>query len=272
MTLDALDPRSVVGKIAAITEVLATANGSIGLSEIARLSCVSKSTTYRLLGDLVTWGIVERNADRYRLGGHLYDLGLRAPARRRLRDSALPFMEDLFVASGHTVHLAVLDVDELLYVERITGHQSVPTPSHVADRMPLHCTATGKILLAFSPPELFNAVVARGLERRTNQTIDDPDALAIELAEIRRVGISLERDELVDGFSSIAAPLHALAGPIAGAISVTTATDRLDVHRSARLLQKACLGVNRRLGGPTTWPPTPRLNGERASDRLAVAQ
>ncbi|HET6663016.1 MAG TPA: IclR family transcriptional regulator, partial [Acidimicrobiales bacterium] len=174
---------SVLGKVRSILDSLAD-GGVLGLSELARRSGVAKPTVHRLCGELIDWGVVERSGDAFRLGPKLFELGGRVPGRRQFREAALPFVEDLFVATGQTVHLAVLDGHDVFYIERLTGRRFRPAPSAVADRLPLHCTATGKCLLAFGPPELLDAVVASGLPARTERSITDGAELAAELDRV----------------------------------------------------------------------------------------
>lgn len=200
------DLNSVVGKVRVIVEALAD-NGRLGLSELARASHVAKPSVHRICQELIGWGVVERAGDGFRLGAHLFELGQRVPARRLLRDTALPFMEDLFLSTRQTAHLSVADGLDIVYVERITGRQSDRVPSVVAGRMPTHCTATGKCLLAFGLPERVKAIVERGLEPMTRYSIASASALRQDLAGVRRRGFAIEREELKIGYASVAAPV-----------------------------------------------------------------
>ena len=238
---------SVVGKVRRILDALGDGD-VLGLSELARRSALAKPTVHRLCGELVEWGVVERAGDAFRLGPKLFELGGRVPGRRHLRDAALPFVEDLFVATGQTVHLAVLDGLEVIYVERLTGRRFEPAPSAVADRLPLHCTATGKCLLAFGPPELLDAVIAGGLAARTRRSITDGDALVAELARVRRDGTATEQGEVSDGHVSVGAPVFALGDRIAGAISVTGQEGVVDMEQCRTLVRLTAGGLSRRLG------------------------
>lgn len=239
---------SVLGKVAKILDVMATSGGRIGLSELARGAGLSKATTYRLCQDLTRWGVVERTGDSFRLGSKLFELGQRVPTRRFLRDAALPFLEDLFVATRQTIHLAVLEGDHVLYVEKLDGRHSVPPPSEVAGRVPLHCTATGKCLLAFSSPDLVARTFSRGLKAQTASSITDPVLLADELKRVRTEGIALERGEFVDGFASVAAPIFGLGEILVGALAVTSSIDRLQPDAVIPLVRDAASGASWKLG------------------------
>ena len=245
---------SVVAKIRRILDALAD-GGVLGLSELARRSGLAKPTVHRLCAELVAWGVVERAGDAFRLGPKLFELGARVPGRRHLREAALPFVEDLFVATGHTVHLAVLDGLEVIYLERLTGRRFSPAPSSVADRLPLHCTATGKCLLAFGPPELLDEVIAGGLAARTSRSITDGEALASELDRVRRDGTATELGEVSDGHVAVGAPIFELGHRIAGALSVTGHEGSVDLEQVRVLVRLTAGALSRRLGASTLPVP-----------------
>lgn len=241
------DVPSVVGKVRNILDALAD-GGVLGLSELSRRSGVAKPTVHRLCSELVEWGVVERAGDAFRLGPRLFELGGRVPGRRNLREAALPFVEDLFVATGQTVHLAVLDGLEVIYLERLTGRRFSPAPSSVADRLPLHCTATGKCLLAFGPPELLDEVIAGGLPARTGQSITDGAVLVEELGRVRQDGTATERGEVSEGHVAVGAPIFELGDRIAGALSVTGQEGVVDLEQVRTLVRLTAGGLSRRLG------------------------
>lgn len=240
---------SVLGKVRAIIETLAAERHPIGISSLARKSGVPKASAHRLCRALAAWGVVEQVDAGLQLGARLFELGQRVPGRRHLRDAALPFMEDLFVATSQTVHLAVLDAGEVLYVERIIGRRSDKTPSSVAARMPSYCTATGKCLLAYSDRDVAIDICTRGLIPRTPYTITSPRLLLSQLSSVRRKGFAIEQEEMVTGFASIAAPVFQLGNSVLAAISITSATRNFDVERLLPPLRTATRALSRQLGG-----------------------
>jgi len=242
-------PASVLGKVAVLLDAFGPETNEMGLNELARATGLPKATVHRLAGELVAAGFLERSGTNYALGPHLFELGQRVPRRRLLREAALPFLEDVFVATRETVHLAVVDGLEVVYVERIAGHRSPEIPSAVAGRLPLHCTATGKALLANGPAELLTGVLAAGLERRTPFTIVVPALLVEELAKVRTSGIAFEREETRISFVSVAAPVFGRKGQVLAAISVTGPRQRLDPVSSAGVVRLAARGLTRVLAG-----------------------
>lgn len=244
-----LDPNSVLGKVEAILDALAEDGTTVGLSALARSSGVPKATVHRICADLVTWGVVERSGDGFRLGARLFELGSRVPSRRGLRELALPYLEELLVACGHSIHLAVPLPDAMLYLDKLMVHRSTPTPSEVASRAPLHATATGKAVLAFGEPALTHDLLSGPLERFTPRTLVDPADLAHDLGETRARGYSVEREEFAEGYASMGAPLIGLGGRVMGAVAVTTAVDELDVARTSAALIATTTQISERLGG-----------------------
>lgn len=222
--------------------------GVAGVSQLARHTGVAKGSVHRLAGDMVDHGLLERAGDGYRLGPKLFELGSRVPGRRQFREAALPFLEDLWHASNQTVHLAVLDGTEVMYVERLVVDRSNEVPSVVAGRFPLHCTATGKCLLAFGPPELLEQVTAQPLPALTDASITAIDGLSAELDRVRSEGVAFEVGEVVDGVRSVAAPVWELGDSLAGAISATGPVEDFPTEQVTTLVRLAASGLSHRLG------------------------
>ncbi|MET1000881.1 MAG: IclR family transcriptional regulator, partial [Acidimicrobiia bacterium] len=197
---------------------------------------------------LVDAGILEREDGQLELGLRLFELGQLVPRQRTLRDAALPFMEDLFEATHETVHLAVLDGIEILYVEKIMGHRRVRSPSRVAGRMPLYCTAVGKAILAFSPPELLDRVIEAGLRPRTPYTIVSANLLRESVAEVARTRVAFDREESLLGLGCAAAPVFGPHHELVGALSVSGSTSRIEPDRMATAVKTASLSLSRVLG------------------------
>src|SRR5690349_12370514 len=148
------DTTSVLGKVMAVLSSFTVDDHGVSLAELARRTGLAKGTLHRVLADLVEVRLLDRTAGGYRLSGQLFQLGMRASVERQLLEVATPFMEDLYERTHETVHLGVLEGQEVVYVAKIGGHRQVRSPSRIGGRMPLHCTAIGKALLANSPREL----------------------------------------------------------------------------------------------------------------------
>ena len=219
------------------------------LGSIVRATALPPATVHRLLAELVGWGGLERSGrGTYRVGLRLWQLGALAPASRRLRDAALPYLEDLYEATHHVVHLAVLDGLEVLYVEKLSARPedvSVFVVSEVGRRLPPHATGPGKVLLAYSPQKVVDRVVAAGLPRLTPHTITDPARLSAALAEIRRTGVCLSRDEMTMGASSVAAPISGPERCVIAAVSVVLPSRVGNLATLVPAVRAACIGIGR---------------------------
>lgn len=175
----------------------------------------------------------------------LFELGQQVPQQRDLREAAAPFLADLFEATHETVHLAVPDGVEVVYVQKIDGRRGPPTPSRVGGRMPAYCTGVGKALLAHAPPERLAEVVAAGLAPRTRRTVTMPGRLAADLAAVRERGVATEFEESAPGICCVAAPVLGADGHAIAAVSITGWVTRLDPARLGPAVRTAALGISR---------------------------
>lgn len=246
-----LDRSTVLGKVQAIFEAF-TVDDDLGLVELVQRTGLPKGTVYRVANDLVEWGVLERTKGRYTLGVRMFELGMRVPRQRVLRDAALPFMDDLYQATREVVHLGVLQDGEVLYLEKLMGHRRVSAPSRVAGRMPLHCTGLGKVLLAFSAPDLAEQVVRNGLEHRTPHTIVTPGVLRAQLDRVKETGLAYEREESQLGLGCVAAPVFGGGNRLVAAMSVAAPTSRYSPERLASAVLSTTRGLSRYLGASGT--------------------
>lgn len=219
------------------------------LDELAQRSGLPRSTAHRLTGQLTKHHALERSPNGWRLGIRLFELGQLVPRPQRLRDAAVAYMGDLYELTHETVQLAVLDGPNVVYIEILSGHHKVPTPSRRGGRMPAHCTAVGKVLLAFSH-DLGAAMLASHapLSRRTPNTVTDVEALMHELREVRRDGLAFDREEAAVGLTCVAAPILATSGCADAALSVSMAArGALTPSRVAPAVRVAARALTRQL-------------------------
>ncbi len=242
------EPIAVLRRAFELLGVLSAGPGDcLSLAEIARRSALPKTTALRLLTSLVQLDAVERIGAGYQLGGRLFEFGERVPQRRYLREAALPFMGDLYEVTHETVHLAVLEGTDVLYVERILGHRTQPRPpSRVGGHLPAYCTGVGKALLAFTPEATKLLIAESPLVARTRYTIVDPNLLLAELRMIRESGIAHDKEESMLGIHCVAAPIL-LDGTAVAALSVSGSTDRIALDRVESAVKTAALGLRRQL-------------------------
>jgi IclR family KDG regulon transcriptional repressor len=216
------------------------AGAGLGVSELARRTGLSKSTAFRVLGMLERNKMVERIGTGYRLGARLQELGRAAnsPQQDHVRDLLMPYVIELFEVTRHTVHLAVLQGLDVLYLAKLYGHRTVGVPSRIDGRLPATCTGVGKALLAYSPNDAAKSL-ALPLRQLTPYSILDADALTLELAEVRSVGVATERDESRIGVQCVAAPVLGRNGRPWAALSVSAPTSS-DLRAATSSLRQVC--------------------------------
>jgi DNA-binding IclR family transcriptional regulator len=238
--------RSVTSKVVSLLSAFSSDAQELSLNGLARRSDLPLSTAYRLASELVESGILERESrGSYRIGLRLWEIGSLAPRGLTIRDTALPFMQELHKTTQENVHLAVLDGYEALYVTKISGHRSITSKARIGQRLPLHATGVGKVLLAFSPRSLFREILARGLTPYTPRTIVAPGQLSKALAEIRRTGIAFSREELTLGAVSVASPVFDRTDSIVAALAVVGRSSGVDLQRLAPGVRMAAMGISR---------------------------
>ena len=242
--------RAVATRALAMLDAFSSANPRLTLSEIAERSGTPLSTAHRLIGALTDWGALARRPDgRYEVGPKLWDLGLLAPVQLELRQVAAPFLLDVHTATRDTVHLAVRDGFSALYVERISGRESVPVVSQVGSRLPLHATGVGKVLLAAAPDDVLDRMLRR-LRRETPYTVVDPARVRRDVAEVRRRGWARTAEEMSLGTSSVAVPVtvdRAGTPVVAAALGIVVPSSRRDPARLVPALEVAARGIGREL-------------------------
>jgi DNA-binding IclR family transcriptional regulator len=239
---------SVASRVLAIVAAFDERHRSLGLTELAERACVPVPTAHRLVTEMVAAGALSRRADgRYVVGRLLWGAGLLAPIEGRLNQIAEPFLNDVYAATLATVHLAVADGTEVLYLQRFAGRASVPIVSTVNSRLPMHCTGVGKVLLAHAPPDIQDQVCAK-LLRVTRHTITSPAVLRQQLERVRRDGIATTSEEMSIGAHSLAVPVvKASDNAVAAAIGVVVPTLKRDRQRLVGALQVAARGIGRLL-------------------------
>ena len=212
----------MIERLFSILEVLADDQANaLPLREIARQAELAPSTAHRILSQCQQWGAIERTASgEYQLGLKLWKLGLRYPEAWRIRDVAVPVLQDLYELTHQSVQLAVRDGIAALYVQRYAGRMAPPEQPTLGRRVPLHCTAVGQVLLAYADEEFFDRMVAAPLRRYTPSTLVDRGALVERCAEVRRAGFARVESEYVDGSMRLAAPVWNEQDRVVAAVSI----------------------------------------------------
>jgi IclR family KDG regulon transcriptional repressor len=203
---------------------------AIGLEELSRELGLAKPTLYRFLLTLQELGYARRDSDdRWAVTLRMFNMGSRALDHMDLLSAAKPTAEALAAGLGETVHMGVLDGDSAVYVLKIESRYTIRMYSRVGRRMPLYCTAIGKVLLAFSPRAESAALLdSIRLVAFTPNTRSTRPALDEELERIRREGFGRDDEEHEEGIRCIAAPVFDYTGAVVAAISASWPRFRFD--------------------------------------------
>lgn len=242
---------TVTSRALALIGAFDTRHRRLSLSELAQRADLPVPTAHRLVAELVTWGALSRTpSEEYVVGRHLWDVGLLAPLHTGLRQLASPYLHDLYGATLATVHLAVRDGSQVLYLDRLSGHASVPVVSTIGSRLPMHATGVGKVLLAHAPPAVQAEVLAR-LPRITAYTINQPGTLRRQLAKVIREDYATTVEEMSLGACSVAVPIRA-GTEVVAALGIVVPSLKKDRAKLVAAMQVAARGIGRALIDPST--------------------
>ncbi len=245
---------STVRRAILLLDTLAQHPTGVGLSEVARAAKLHHATAYRLLSTLCDARLVElREGDRkYRLGLRVLELAGALGESLEIREVARPLLTWLAKTTGETVHLATLDGDEMVFLERVDGVQPVTLRTRVGFRAPAHVTAVGKAVLAFSPPLVVDRFLrGRQLKRYTLHTITGPDAFAAHLETVRRQGFAVDNEEHRLSIRCVGAPIFDHLGRPVAAVSIAGPMFRLSTRRMrelAEVVKQAARRISEALG------------------------
>ncbi|MEO1232935.1 MAG: IclR family transcriptional regulator [Myxococcota bacterium] len=238
-----------------VLRALSDEDPGLGVTELASHLGLAKSTCHRLLKTLATDGFVRQLEDgRYTLGLALWELGSRVVGRLELREVAHPLLENLRNETGETVHLALLDGADVVYIDRFESQSTLTLFRRIGFRAPAHVTSSGKAILAFSPPEVVERVLEAGLRRVGPGSITSKKKLLSVLETIRAEGSVVSVEESEAGVASVGAPLFDHRGSVTGSISVAGPTQRLSEGKLPSLKRQVRMTaqeISRGLGYPT---------------------
>jgi DNA-binding IclR family transcriptional regulator len=238
-------------------------------AEISDRLGLSPSTTFRMVSTLAYYRFVQRDikTNQYQLGLACLELAQAYVASDDVRRVALPYLETLRNETKETIHLAVLDKMEIVYLEKLPGlHAIGMMSSRIGGRAPAFCTGVGKILLAYKDQDKVREYYSsNALFPFTNTTIVDLERLMNELSDIRQQGFAYDYGEHESEVRCVAAPIFDLNGQVEAAISISGPSIRMDPLEENHLMitkaKQTALNISRQLGYvPTNKSPKEVLN------------
>jgi DNA-binding IclR family transcriptional regulator len=227
-------------------------HGELGVTELAADLGVHKSTAFRLVSTLEAHDLVEQVSDRgkFRLGVGVLRLAGATAVRLDLVQESRPVTSRLAQAVGETVNIAVLSGHEALYLDQVSGPSALALRNWAGQRIPLHATSNGKILLAHAPASLL-VDLGSTMPRFTSRTVVDPGQLHDELDAVRSRGYAIAVDELEVGLTAVAAPVTGADGSVVASVSASGPTFRLTPERLPDVVAQvveAARAISHRLG------------------------
>jgi DNA-binding IclR family transcriptional regulator len=230
-----IDQASAALRSLAIMEVVVKADRPISLAEIVNHVELSKPTVLRLLNTLekAGWVLREPVAKNYTVGGRLARLGLDVMMNNSLRAKRRAILANITSELGETCNVTMLDGNEILYIDRIETQWPLKVDLQPGTRVPLHCSASGKLILSQMPSAKRRAILDNlVLTRYTQNTITNLDLLESELDRIRASKIGIDNEEYLHGLICVAVPIADANGQTAAALAVQAPTARLSLARA----------------------------------------
>jgi DNA-binding IclR family transcriptional regulator len=236
---------SHVGRVFGLLDLLGAESSPLTLSEVARRAELPVSTTHRLLGELVSWGGVERTeAGTYRLGDKIWRLGASSAWERELRRAALPFANDLAARTGAAVAISTMIGDRLVCIDTVRGKLDSIYLAHAGDEIPLFATSAGKLLMStVEKPALAEALRTR-LERRTPYTQVVPRLVLAQLEAARQAGFAVTRAESTASQSSLSVPVATGIDRTPMALTILVPATEVDLARLVPTLRRCASSIS----------------------------
>jgi DNA-binding IclR family transcriptional regulator len=241
-----------------ILDILGQSPQGISIKDLSDRMHLPKGTTHRLVSSLSYFSFVrqDQNTKNYFLGFKLVELGNLLLGQLDLRKEAEPFLRDLAERTKETVHLVILDGNEIVYLDKLETEPhagGLRMASRVGSRNPAHSCAVGKVLMAHLPAEALTRIVEqKGLPKRTSNTITDFNQLKDHMALVRKQGYAIDDEENERGIRCVGAPVFDEAGRVVAAISVSGPAFRVTKKNVQELLKKEVMGaalrISQRLG------------------------
>lgn len=216
---------ATVDKALGVLMCFADAEGPLGVGDVAEATALSKSYVSRVLKALKEAGMLEQDLQtrRYSIGLNAFALGAGYPRQSWLVQAAWPHMREISQATQHTVYASVRNYDHARHVMAVEGQKYMESQWRVGIRLPLHATASGKLLLAYADDtEISTILDSIKLRRYTKNTITDKETLALHLNEIVRNGYSMAMGENVEGLVALAVPVSGKEEKVIGALGIVS--------------------------------------------------
>lgn len=247
-------PVQAVARALSILETLLHHPSPISITQLSQQLGLYPSSVHRMVDTLKYWGYVEQvpYTQEYTLGIKVVELGMAKLHNLNVFTETAPFLKQISDQFDETVNLAVLDQGEVVYLDKVESSRIVKAVLNPGRRAPFHCTAIGKVLMAFQPKQLRAKILAeKPLIGYNQNTITDPVILEHEFVNIRENGYALDNGEHIEEVNCVAVPLYDLHGKVIAAISISAPTFRMNAKKKQDMItfsKKKAMEISRRMG------------------------
>jgi IclR family transcriptional regulator, KDG regulon repressor len=244
----------VIDRAVQILDCFGFDHPELSVSEVGLITGLHKSTAHRILMALEYNDLIKQNPEtgKYHLGIKLFKLGHQAVSQLNLRETCRPFLIRIMNKTQETVHLAILDDDEVLYLDKVEGPHALRMPSRVGRHIPTYCTSLGKAMLScLDEQEVKRILRKQALKAYTPNTIKNLDLLLADLRAIRNRGYSIDNEEIEIGLRCVGAPIRDHTGTMIAAISVAAPSARLTEQKipvAGRQVMELAAAISKELG------------------------
>jgi DNA-binding IclR family transcriptional regulator len=217
-----------------IIETLSEYKTGVGVTTLSKELKLHKSTVHRLLTTLMLRKYVEQDSEtsKYKLGMRLFELGNAVLSKLDIRQHAMAYLRQLWRTTGETIQLAIVDQHKVLYVDVLETLERVGVKSNVGERVPLHCSAPGKVWLSALPDDRINEIIKMlKFEPFTPYTIDNPDKLKESVNQAKELGYAVDNQEYSTDLISVAAPVRNYRGRVIACIAITSPALRMNEEK-----------------------------------------
>lgn len=247
-------PSVAVERTLEILEAVAQRASGMSNADISRKLGIPKSSASYILRTLERRGYLRRDPEtaRYRLGIKVLSLSRGALSGLDVREAALPVMRQLVDHSHMTSHLAILDGDEAVYVEKVEAPGFIKMDTWVGRRMEIHSTSVGKALAAYLDPQKIESILrTRGMKKLTSRTITSPGRYMKELEKVREQGYAVDDEENSSEVRCVAAPIFGASGQVEASLGTTGTIHQVSLEmlpKVAASVKEAALRISHQLG------------------------
>lgn len=242
-----------IDRAVAIIECFSENRHELKLSEIAHMLGLNKSTVHGILTTLKYHGLIAQDeiTQKYRLGIRFISFGGLVINSLDITNVAYPVIERICEKIEETVHIAMLDGPDVVYIEKKECNKSIKTTTKIGGRIPAYFTADGKIILSYMEKEKLKELLPKNIKKLTSNTITDKHKLLETLLEVKDNGYAIDYEETVQGLICVAAPIFDHTGSVRYSLSTTGPTVRMTEEKIAEyihIIKDAAKEISYRIG------------------------